>query len=139
MDISASQDVVQHQSAQLLLIGSDKNSEAFLRTILEEEGFQLTFVKNSATAQKLILEKDAAYYDAYLFDESHDHQQTLQNLKLLQALKNDSQYAIVPAIFQTNSHDTREIQHCLENGAYFYLLKPFTKDELVSAIDAVIK
>ncbi|MDA3806603.1 MAG: ATP-binding protein [Thiomicrorhabdus sp.] len=138
MVISASQDIIQHQSIQLLLIGSDKNSEEFLRTILEEEGFQLTFVKSSAAAQQLIFEKPAAFYNAYLFDESHNHQQTLQNLKLLQALKNDSQYAIVPAIFQTNSHDTREIQHCLENGAYFYLLKPFTKDLLLSVLNAAL-
>ncbi len=139
MVISASRDVIQNQSIQLLLIGSDKNSEDFLRTILEEEGFQLTFVKNSAAAQQLIFEKRASFYDAYLFDESHDHQQTLQNLELLQALKNDSRHAIVPAIFQTNSHDTREIQHCLENGAYFYLLKPFTKDLLLSVLNAALK
>lgn len=137
--ISAAKDAIQHQSVQLLLIGSDKNSEAFLRTILEEEGFQLTFVKDSATAQQLIFEKSAAFYDAYLFDESYEHQQTLQNLQLLQALKNNSQYAIVPAIFQTNSQDTREIQHCLENGAYFYLLKPFTKDLLLSVLKAALK
>ena len=137
--ISTSQNVIQHQSIQLMLIGSDKNSEDFLRTILEEEGFQLTFVKNAAIAQQLIFEKPASFYDAYLFDESYDHQQTLQNLQLLQALKNDSQYAIVPAIFQTNSHDTREIQHCLENGAYFYLLKPFTRDLLLSVLKAALK
>lgn len=138
MTISASQDVVQQQPVQLLLIGSDKNSEEFLRATLEEEGFQLTFVKDSAAAEQLIFKKPTAFYDAYLFDESHDHQQTLQNLKLLQALKNDSRYAIVPAIFQTNSQDTLEIQHCLENGAYFYLLKPFTKDLLLSVLNAVL-
>jgi DNA-binding response OmpR family regulator len=138
MVISASRDGTQQQVAQLLLIGSDKNSEDFLRTILEEEGFQPTFVKNSAAAQQLILEKPASFYDAYLFDESSDHQQTLQNLKLLQSLKKDSQYAIVPAIFQTNSYDTREIQHCLENGAYFYLIKPFTKDLLLSVLNAAL-
>jgi CheY-like chemotaxis protein len=138
MTISASQDVVQQQPVQLLLIGSDKNSEEFLRATLEEEGFQLTFVKNSAAAEQLIFEKPTVFYDAYLFDESHNHQQTLQNLKLLQALKKDSRYAIVPAIFQTNSQDTREIQHCLENGAYFYLLKPFTKDLLLSVLNAAL-
>lgn len=137
--ISSSQDIIQHQLVQLLLIGSDQNSEAFLRTILEEEGFQLTFVKNAAVAQQLILKKPASFYDAYLFDECSDHQQTLQNLTLLQSLKNDTQYAIVPAIFQTNSHDTQEIQHCLENGAYFYLLKPFTKELLLSVLKAALK
>ena len=137
--IRASKDVIQHQSVQLLLIGSDKNSEDFLRTILEEEGFQLTFVKDAIIAQQLIFEQPASFYDAYLFDESCNHQQTLQNLGLLQALKNDSQYAIVPAIFQTNNQDTREIQHCLENGAYFYLLKPFTKDLLLSVLKAALK
>ncbi len=136
---SASQNAIQHRSAQLLLIGSDKNSEEFLRTILEEEGFQLTFVKNATAAQQLIFEKAASSYDAYLFDEPYDHQQTQQNLELLQALKNNTQYAIVPAIFQTNNQDTREIQHCLDNGAYFYLLKPFTKELLLSVLNAALK
>jgi DNA-binding response OmpR family regulator len=136
MVISTAQDVIQPQSIQLLLIGSDQNSEGFLRTTLEKEGFQLTFVKTPEEAKRLIFEKPASFYSAYLFD---DHQQTEQNLNLLQILKADSQYAIVPAIFQTDSRHSQEIELSLANGAYFFLLKPFTKDLLFSVLKAALK
>ncbi len=131
-----SENAIDHRSVQLLLIGSDIPSEDFLRSILEEEGFQLTFVKNAEKAKQLIFEKPASFYSAYLFD---DHQQTEQNLNLLQILKADSQYAIVPAIFQTDSRHSQEIELGLANGAYFYLLKPFTKDLLLSVLKAALK
>ncbi len=133
-----SQGHTQQRSTQLLLIGSNTESELFLRNALAEEGFQLTFVHNAHVAQDLIAKKPVGFYGAYLFDESCDHHQTLQNLQLLQSLKNENLYTIIPAIFQTNSQDTQEIQHCLENGAYFYLLKPFTKELLLSVLKAAL-
>jgi DNA-binding response OmpR family regulator len=125
-----------HPPVQLLLICSDQDSKELLQVMLQEEGFQLTFVKNAEAAKDTIFAKPASFYSAYLFN---DHQQTLQNLELLRILKADSRYAIVPAIFQIDSRDSRDIQMGLENGAYFYLIKPFTKSLLLSVLTAAVK
>lgn len=124
------------QPLKLLVIGSDKTTQAFLQSSLENEGFQLCFVANCNEARQRIFQSSAPSYSAYLFDDLNNNS---ENLALLKALKADSKYAIVPAIFQTDAQHYPQIQQGLENGAYFYLLKPYTRPLLLSVLNAAIK
>lgn len=119
----------------LLIIGFDQESEVFLRSTLEQQNIHLTFVKNAAEAKQLIFQDPPSLYSAYLFDNNGDF---ADNLALLKTLKEHSQYSVVPVIFQTDTQHPQQIQQSLENGAYFYLLKPYTASLLLSVLKATM-
>ncbi|GKT12810.1 MAG: hypothetical protein ISEC1_P1791 [Thiomicrorhabdus sp.] len=119
----------------LLIIGSDQATKDFLDTALTPEKFQLTFVDNANQAKQLIFQDHPSFYSAYLFDNDNEHG---NNLALLKALKTNTEYSVVPAIFQTDTKHPKHIEKGLENGAYFYLLKPYTKSLLLSVLYAAI-
>ena len=123
------------QTKSLLVVDASQETRDFLNSALKPQGFQLTFVNNAAEAKELIFQDLPSFYSAYLFDTDKQYD---ENIALLKALKANSQYSVIPAIFQTDTKHAKQIHNGLENGAYFYLLKPYTKSLLLSVLDAAI-
>lgn len=63
----------------------------------------------------------------------------LDGFQVLQMLSKDNRYRDIPVIMLTSeSDDTNRIQ-ALEAGASGYVTKPFTSDDLVQAINDILK
>ena len=60
---------------------------------------------------------------------------TMDGYTLLDTLKEDPTSASVPFIFLTGDSTKSDIRHGMQLGADDYLTKPFTSDELISAIE----
>jgi two-component system sensor histidine kinase/response regulator len=58
---------------------------------------------------------------------------------VLEALRADPSFALVPFILLTARTDREAMRQCMERGADDYLVKPFSADELIAAIHARLR
>ena len=58
---------------------------------------------------------------------------------VLEALRVDPSFALVPFILLTARTDREAMRQCMERGADDYLVKPFSADELIAAIHARLR
>lgn len=100
-----------------------------IRRCLGAEGFQrMVFLSNAVEAAKTILSEasfDLCLLDVNMPDMSGD--------KLLELVKGHS--ATTECIMISARDDARTALACLKNGAYDYLLKPLTCEELLNAVN----
>jgi response regulator RpfG family c-di-GMP phosphodiesterase len=62
----------------------------------------------------------------------------LDGIELLRRIKNDSRLAGIPVIMQTAASSAEQIREGLEAGAYYYLTKPYRRDELLAIVHAAL-
>ncbi len=100
-----------------------------IKRCLGAEGFQrMVFLSNAVEAAKIILSEasfDLCLIDVNMPDMSGD--------KLLELVKGHS--ATTECIMVSARDDARTALACLKNGAYDYLLKPLTCEELLNAVN----
>lgn len=127
---------MQNRTHRLLLVDDDPVSLALLSAYLNETGYQLTLAKDGVQALDIIQNHPNDYFSAYLFDYRMPN---MDGITLLQALKSDRRYEMVPAILQTSADSHEDINLGIQSGAFYYLLKPFSKSHLLSIIEAAVK
>ncbi len=123
------------KNISVLVVGSSSDSKHHLQEMLKDQSVTLTFAGSVQEAKQCILQDTLSLYDAYLFDNSQYYE---DNLMLLKALKKNGQYAVVPVIFQADIEDMSLVQQGLQHGVYFYLLKPYTQEFLLSVLKAAV-
>ena len=123
------------KNLSVLVVGSSSGSKYYLQEMLKDQSVTLTFAGSVQEAKQFILQDTLSLYDAYLFDNSQCYE---NNLMLLKALKKNGQYAVVPVIFQADIEDMSLVQQGLKHGVYFYLLKPYTQELLLSVLKAAV-
>ena len=100
-----------------------------IRRCVSAEGFQhLVFLSDPVEAAKIILSE--ASFDLCLFDVNMPG---MSGVKLLELVKGHS--ATTECIMISAQDDARTALACLKNGAYEYLLKPLTCEELLSVVN----
>ena len=121
---------------RLLLVDDDVASLALLCAYFSDTNYQITQAKDGAQALNIIQSRPGHYFSAYVFDYRMPN---IDGLTLLQALKADARYEMVPAILQTSADSYEDINRGIQAGAFYYLLKPFSKNHLLSIVEAAIK
>ena len=81
------------------------------------------------------LRAGASDYSVVLLDRRMPR---LSGLELLKKMKEHEELKHVPAIFQTGAGERAEIQEGIEAGCYYYLVKPYDTEILVSIVRAAI-
>ncbi len=100
-----------------------------IRRCFSAEGFQhLVFLSDPVEAAKIILSE--ASFDLCLFDVNMPG---MTGVKLLELVKGHS--ATTECIMISAQDDARTALACLKKGAYDYLLKPLTCEELLSVVN----
>ena len=127
---------MQNRTHRLLLVDDDPISLALLSDYLNETGYQLTLAEDGVQALDIIQSHPNHYFSAYLFDYQMPNK---DGITLLRELKSDSRYEMVPAILQTSVDSHEEINRGIQSGAFYYLLKPFSKPHLLSIVEAAVK
>jgi diguanylate cyclase (GGDEF)-like protein len=118
----------------ILVIEDEANVQESIRTFLEEEGYQVSVAGNGRigieTAQQVA--PDLIICDIMMPD--------MDGLGVIAALRDlDGPVATTPFIFLTAKADRPDIRQGMNLGADDYLTKPFTLDELLSAIEVRLK
>jgi len=101
--------------------------------ILKFEGYQIQTSTNGKLALNLLKE---FHPDLILCDISMPK---MDGFAFLEKIRLDNNYKRTPFIFLTAFADKSNVRLGMEKGADDYLVKPFTRDELISAINAQFK
>lgn len=64
---------------------------------------------------------------------------SLDGIELLRLIKSDRSLAGIPVIIETARSDKNSIQQGLNQGAYYYLTKPFQPEVLLAVVDAALE
>jgi DNA-binding response OmpR family regulator len=120
------------ENLKILIIEDDLTTCTLLKTTLELEGYQTTFVHNIENDDVLLLLNDkkpeVLFLDFYL-----GSQETLKHLTII---RNDPDWKDLP-VLMTSAIDHR--QACLEAGANSFILKPFNWEEITNMVDEIHK
>ena len=118
-----------HDFRGLILIVDDLPTNLkVLRGILGQTDYQLTFVSSGEQALERV---KLAHPDLILLDLMMPD---MDGLEVCQRLKQNSEYADIPIIFLTASHELEHLVEAFKLGAVDYVTKPFRTPELLSRI-----
>lgn len=119
-----------HSSAQRLLVVDDEPFNLEIITdYFEGSGYQLDTAEHGEAAWKLL--DSEARYDAILLDRMMP---VLDGMALLKRIKGDSRFQQLPVIMQTAAGSPEQVREGLAAGAYYYLVKPYARDSLLSIV-----
>lgn len=121
--------------AKILVIDDEPiNIEILLEYLADEASSQPDTAGDGESAWQL-LQDTANCYQLILLDRMMPG---IDGIELLQRIKNDSRLAAIPVIMQTAADSAEEIREGLEAGAYYYLTKPYQRDELLAIVHAAL-
>ena len=116
----------------VLLVDDDTSIVSNLRTVLNQEGFQVTSANNQKETIDL-LDSGQYHFDLALLDVSLPDG---SGFSLCSAIKANSD---IPVIFLTASDDEYSVVAGLDLGADDYIPKPFRPRELISRMNSVLR
>ena len=116
---------------RLLLVDDEENLRSMLAAALAHSGFEVTTAENGREALTLTKEilPDLILLDVMMPD--------LDGFEVCRRLR--AEYVKVPIIFLTARDETSDKVRGLTTGGDDYLVKPFSLDELVARVQAVLR
>ena len=120
---------------QILVIDDEPiNLEVLLEYLSGETAREPHTASDGETAWQL-LQDSANSYQLILLDRMMPG---LDGIQLLRRIKGDSRLAGIPVIMQTAASSAEQIREGLEAGAYYYLTKPYRREELLAIVHAAL-
>ncbi|MGY6528338.1 MAG: ATP-binding response regulator [Cyanobacterium sp.] len=113
----------------ILVIDDDANIRDNIREILTTLDFQVITARNGEEGFNLIKQNSL---DLIICDVTMP---TMSGYELLEKIQKEENISSIPFIFLTANSDTGDMRKGMELGADDYLLKPFTIDSLIKAIN----
>ena len=110
------------------------NLEILLEYFADESTLSLDTADGGEAAWAL-LQNPENDYKAILLDRMMPD---LDGIGLLKRIKGDARLAGIPVIMQTAANSAAQIREGLEAGAYYYLTKPYRRDNLLAIVQAAL-
>ena len=110
------------------------NLEILLEYFADECALSLDTADGGEAAWAL-LQNPENDYKAILLDRMMPG---LDGIGLLKRIKGDARLAGIPVIMQTAANSAAQIREGLEAGAYYYLTKPYRRDNLLAIVQAAL-
>jgi two-component system alkaline phosphatase synthesis response regulator PhoP len=103
------------------------------KMILEKEGYEVLGTSSSAQ----IFEQLKDYRpDLILLDINMPD---MDGWEVLRSIKMDSYFSSIPVVLFTIRSELRDKIHGIQGGAYDYITKPFSYDELISRVQKIFQ
>lgn len=122
---------IHHKNARVLIVDDDESFRSTLSSLLEVEGFSFDTASDGVEAINAVQKKS---YDIILLDVKMPK---VDGLEVLRFVKEN--YPDTEVMMLTGSSDIRIAVECMKRGAYDYLTKPATSDELMANIDRALE
>lgn len=124
------------EQVNLLVVDDDVISLKLLESFLKKENFHITTARDGMEAWQIIQQQPEDYFQCIISDYLMPHK---NGIELLEDIKKDPERKKIPFILQTSANSEAEIQQGLDSGAFYYLIKPITKETLISVVNAALK
>jgi CheY-like chemotaxis protein len=119
-------------SAIVLIVDDNESNVAVIRTILLARGYEVRIARDGWSAIESVQQRrpDVILLDVMM--PGPDGMQVLDRLKL------DPKTTSIPVIMVTRKTEDQDVLAGYENGADYYITKPFTGRQLLYAIGRVL-
>lgn len=126
----ATTNTIPHASPQKIVVIDDEDSYlAMIRLMIKTKGYDIIEATNGLDGLAAV---KLHHPDLVLCDVN---MQQMDGYTLLSTLKEDPEFASIPFIFLTGNATKSDRRQGMKLGADDYLTKPFTSEELISAIE----
>lgn len=122
-------------ASRLLLVDDENDNLDLLERMLARQPYELTRAMNGEQALQIV-EAAEGPFDAVLLDRMMPG---IDGLEVLRRLKSDPRHAHMPIILQTAAGNARQVVEGLEAGAYYYLVKPFDRSQLLPIVRGAVE
>jgi DNA-binding response OmpR family regulator len=114
--------------ARVVVIDDENDILLLVRTALQSAGHEVLTAMSGADGLDLIREvtPDLIILDIMMPDKS--------GLEVLQELKADEKTGSIPVIMLTGLSDKEKVQTALDQGAEYYIVKPFEYNDLLGKV-----
>lgn len=113
-------------SERILIVDDDEFVRSITQIVLEEAGYSVELADDGLAALAM-LEADPSRFDLMLLDKNMPR---MDGMALLRRLKSDDRLKELPVIMLTGDTEQQHIAEGLDEGAYYYLIKPSPEDVL---------
>lgn len=121
--------------ARILVVDDEPFNLDIVSEYLDEMNFDLVMVESGEAAWDALCDT-AQQFDLVLLDRMMPG---MDGISVLKTLKTNSKYYHIPVIMQTADGHHEQMMEGIQAGAYYYLVKPFNEDVLLSIVKAAIR
>jgi CheY-like chemotaxis protein len=119
--------------ARILVVDDEALNLEILCEFLDGETSPAPHTADSGEAAWALLQDPGSDYQLILLDRMMPG---LDGIGLLKRIKSDPRLSGIPVIMQTAANSAAQIREGLEAGAYYYLTKPYGRDDLLAIVHA---
>ncbi|MEX0813417.1 MAG: response regulator [Chitinophagales bacterium] len=119
---------------KMLVIDDDPMIHKMLDFSLKDQKVTIEHCNNAIEAQEF-LTKNGQELSAMVLDWEMPG---MTGIEFLEWIKSEKRYKDIPVIMLTSNDRKADVKRGIDAGAYYYLIKPFNKDLLISIVNAAI-
>lgn len=119
------------ESISILAVDDEESFLQVLQTLLAQEGYKVEVAKDGVAAINALQKRT---FDLVMLDIKLPRVDGVEVLKFVRDHSYDTQ-----VIMLTGVHDIKIAVECMQLGAYHYITKPYSSDELLAVIDRAVE
>jgi len=125
------------KNIRILNADDDPMTRQLVRSILEEDGYDVTSACDGLNVFELLEKKEKPNeLDCFILDIQMPR---MNGIDVLSRLKLEIKTQEIPVIMLSAQSAKSDIEKSFSNGAEHYILKPFTRNQLLEGVKQVLK
>lgn len=121
--------------AKLLVVDDEPFNLEIIAEHLDGAGYELVTANDGQEAWELLQGAPEDEFDALILDRMMPR---MDGLTLLKLVKQEARFRQMPVIMQTAAASKEQVMEGIQNGAYYYLTKPFDGEVLATIVRAAL-
>jgi CheY-like chemotaxis protein len=127
-------DAVQERKPKILAVDDEAFNLDILQTDLEDNGYEVIRAEDGLLALERLAEHQDI--DIIILDRMMPN---MDGMQVIRELKGNPLYRNIPIIMQTAAGQSQQVKEGLQAGVYYYLIKPFEPELLLSIVRNALK